>query len=451
MTDIKKGFLDYRGRRIPFLGNYDTIVVGGGSAGVSAAISSAEGGCRTLIVEKSIRLGGTSTNALVAPMMKSFTGHLENFFNLEKKLKEKGCVVRDELNTKMLWFNSEVMAESLEELCTDAGVKILYDATLSDCVTDGRRILYLVVTTVEGLGALTAANYVDASGDAVLTRAAGVPTVSGDENHNNQMSSLRFEVGGINIEKYRAYVMSLHDDYSIFTHGRYYESAMVKGRHFVLEPLFQKGVDDGVLRKEDLRYYQNFSIPMKPGCMTFNCPHIASLTNNTSAMARSRAITEGRRMIRRLVRFLHDYMPGFENSFLIQEASMLGVRESYRLVGKYVLTEEDYSRQARFPDGVARGDWYIDVHSATKGFFHQNAYRDGDYYEIPYRSFVNDRIENLITAGRCISTTFLMQASVRIIPTVIDMGQVAGEACVYSSKHGMALGEIDGRLLRKFG
>ncbi|MEG1872696.1 MAG: FAD-dependent oxidoreductase, partial [Ruthenibacterium sp.] len=83
-----------------------------------------------------------------------------------------------------------------------------------------------------------------------------------------------------------------------------------------------------------------------------------------------------------------------------------------------------------------------------KGLFHQNTYHDGDYYEIPYRSMVCGSIENLVVAGRCISTTFLMQASVRIIPTCLDMGQAAGEACAWAKRHAVALNAIDGAMLR---
>ncbi len=439
----------YAKRDIPLLGKWDTVVVGGGSAGVSAALSSAKGGCTTLIVEKSIRLGGTSTNGLVTPMMKSFTGHGENFFALENRLKEMGCTTRDEIGTEMRWFTPEAMSRAMETLYLDAGGEILYDAVLSDCMVEEQRIRYLIVTTVQGLCAVEGDSFVDASGDAVLTRAAEVPTAQGDDSGNNQMTSLRFEMGGIDVEKYRGYVMSLGDTYSIFPHGYFYESAMVGGRSFVLEPLFQKGVEDGVLQPEDLRYFQNFSLPEKPDCLSFNCPHLALLTNNTGAMARSKAISQGHAMTRRLVLFLQKYMPGFEKAYLLQEASMLGIRESFRLVGKYVLGEDVYTERKCFDDGVARGDWYIDVHSAGKGLFHKNLYQDGDYYEIPYRSMICDEVRNLIVAGRCISATFLMQASVRIIPTCIDMGQAAGEACVYAKARNQALNEIDGRALKK--
>jgi hypothetical protein len=312
----------YAGRDIPVLGHWDTVIVGGGSAGASAGITSAKGGCSTLIVDRNICLGGTAANALVTPMMKSFTGHHSNFFDLEEGLNAMGFPTRDSLWGEMVWYTPEALGQMLENLYAAAGGQVLYDAVLSDCILSEGTIRYLVVTTVEGLCAVSGDRFVDASGDAVLCRAAGVPTTHGDENGNDQMTSLRFEMGGIDVEQYRTYVNSLHDTYSQFPTGYFYESAMVGGRDFVLEPIFQKGVADGVLKPEDLRYYQTFSLPGKPGCLAFNCPHIASLTNNTGAMARARAVTEGHAMIARLVNFLVRYMPGFENAYLLRSGTM---------------------------------------------------------------------------------------------------------------------------------
>lgn len=444
MTSIR-----YFDRELPVLGKWDAVIVGGGSAGASAGITCAKKGLRTLIVEKSIRLGGSSVNALVTPMMRSFTGHHDNFFAIEERLHAQGAETRDDVLGEMLWFTPEDMAEALETLYTEAGGQVLYEAVLVDCIVEEGSIRALVLAVPEGLRAVEAGCFVDASGDAVLSRMAGAEVQHGDENGNDQMTSLRFEMGGIDVERYREYVMSLNDTYSKFPRGYFYESAMVGGRDFVLEPLFQKGVADGILRPEDLRYYQTFSLPGRPNNLSFNCPHLASLTDNTHALDRSAAIVEGHAMIRRLVRFLKGYMPGFEKAYLLRDAAMLGVRESYRITGKYVLTEEDYTRQARFEDGVARGDWYIDVHSATRGLYHQKSYQKGDYYEIPYRAMVSDAIANLVTAGRCISATFMMQASVRIIPTCLDMGEAAGAACAASVQSGTPLNALDGAMLRQ--
>lgn len=444
MSDIR-----YENKVIKVVGEYDTVIVGGGTAGASAGISSAKGGNSTLIVEKYGMLGGSQTNALVCPMMPSYVTHLDNFYEIEKRLKENGNETRDQIG-EYVWFSAESMSVVLEELYLSYGGKILYDTTFIDCIKDNNMISAILVMTVEGIVAIKGSTFIDASGEAILTRSAGVPVSHGDEDGNNQMSSLRFEMAGIHVEKYRQYCLSLQDEFSPLTEGYFFESAMVKGKEFKLEPIFQKGVEEGILQEGDLRYYQCFSIPGKEGCMSFNCPHIGTLQKNTDMFARSEAMTEGRKMIQRLVTFLCSYMPGFEYAHLAQVATMLGVRESYRLIGKYILSEDDYSNQARFEDAIAKGDWYIDVHSASKGLVHKDKYTKGEYYEIPYRSLLCHEVDNMIVAGRCISTTFMMQASVRIQPTVIDIGESAGKASVYAKKHGIQVGHIDGNTLRAF-
>lgn len=304
--------------------------------------------------------------------------------------------------------------------------------------------------TAQGMVGVEAGVMVDASGDAVLARLAGVPTRSGDEAGTNQVCSLRFTMGGIDVNAYRDYCLSLGDEFSPLKSGFFFESAMVAGRGFALEPIFRQGVAEGLLSEGDLRYYQAFSVPGKPGVMAFNCPHIPSLVSNTTARGRSAAIVEAHAAIDRLARFLRAMMPGFSRSFLVGVAPMLGVRESWRIDGVYRLTEQDYARQARFDDGLVRGDWFIDVHSQSKGLFHQKGYQPGDYYEIPYRCFIAPQASNLLVAGRCISTTFLMQASVRIIPTVIDMGDAVGCACALSAASGVPPLELSGAEARRF-
>ena len=436
---------------VPVLGEWDTVVVGGGTAGASAAISAAREGNRTLVVERYGSLGGSAVHALVSPMMDARAPHEHNLREIERRLNERGVVTREDDDLMgYIWFTPEQLCEVLEDMLVEAGGQALYDATLVGAdVVDGT-IAAVEVMTVEGPRALLASQFVDATGDAVLSRLAGVPCVSGDDDGNNQMSSLRFEMGGIDVEAYRAYCLSLDDEFSPLKHGYFWESAMVAGKGFKLEPLFRKAVDDGVLEEPDLVYYQCFSLPGEPGCMAFNCPHLPELKSNSSALARSEALAEGRRKTRRLVTFLTGYMPGFQHAFLIREATMLGVRESWRIQGSYVLDVDDYLRRARFDDAVAKGTWYIDVHSATQGLVHMEKYRRGEYYEIPYRCLTNQAVQNLLTVGRCISTSFLVQASVRIQQTVIDMGDSAGKACARALKAGVCLTDYGGHGLTEF-
>lgn len=434
----------YGNKEIPVTGEYDTVIIGGGTAGASCGISAAREGNRVLIIEKGISLGGAAVNALVTPVMESFVPHERNFREIEEELKKRGLTTRDGI-MEYVYSTPETRQEVLEQMFLKYGGEILYDTTFVDAVVEGKKIQMVIVANVSGLTAIRASQFVDASGDAVLSRAAGVPYVCGDDDGNNQMSSLRFEMGGIDVDRYRDYCLSLGDEFSPLRSGFFFESAMVKNKGFKLEPLFRKGIEAGLLKEEDLVYYQCFSLPGEPGCMSFNCPHLSKMKTNTDAAERSRAITEGRQMIRRLVGFLQKMMPGFEHSYLIRIANEIGIRESYRIVGNYVLKEEDYILRARFEDAVSKGDWYIDVHSATKGLVHMEKYKKGEYYEIPYRCLINDAIDNLLTIGRCISTTFLVQASIRVQAAVTDQGDGAGKACARALKKGLELSEFDGK------
>ena len=430
---------------VPVLGSWDTVVVGGGTAGASAAISAAREGNRTLVVERYGSLGGTPVHALVTPMMDARAPHEHNLLEIERRLREGGLETREDHDRMgYIWFMPEALARVLDDMLAELGGQALFDATLVAADVSEGRIRAIEVMTVEGPRAILADQFVDATGDAVLSRLAGVPCVAGDEGGNNQMCSLRFEMGGIDVNAYRAYCLSLGDGFSPMVDGYFWESAMVAGKGFALEPLFRRGVDVGVLEESDLVYYQCFSLPGEPGVMSFNCPHLPQLKDNTLALARSEALAEGRRRIGRLVRFLVRYVPGFEHAFLVREASMLGIRESWRICGSYTLDIDDYVKRARFADPVAKGTWYIDVHSATKGLQHMEKYQPGEYYEIPYRCLTNRVVRNMLTVGRCISTSFLVQASVRIQQTVIDMGDAAGRACARARAARVDLADFDG-------
>lgn len=431
---------------IPVLGRWDTVVVGGGTAGASCAIACAREGSRTLVVEQASSLGGSPSQTLVTPMMPSYAPHGKNLHEIERRLRDMGIQTREDGDRMgYIWTTAESFACVLEDMLAEAGGEALYDATLVRAATEDGKISAIEVMCVEGPRAILASQFVDATGDAVLSRMAGVPCHAGDDEGNNQMSSLRFEMGGIDIDCYRRYCLSLGDGFSPLVDGYFWESAMVAGKGFKLEPLFRKGVEAGILEESDLVYYQCFSLPGEPGCMAFNCPHIPDMKQNGSAFARSQALREGRQRIRRLVKFLTAYMPGFEDAYLIRIAPALGVRESWRIEGSYVLDVDDYAKRARFADAVANGTWYIDVHSATKGLVHMEKYQKGEYYQIPYRCLTNQTIENMLTVGRSISTSFLVQASVRIQQTVIDMGESAGRACARARKEGVALNRLDGR------
>ncbi|MBQ7454460.1 MAG: FAD-dependent oxidoreductase, partial [Selenomonadaceae bacterium] len=165
------------------------------------------------------------------------------------------------------------------------------------------------------------------------------------------------------------------------------------------------------------------------------------LYSSTSALDRSKAIRQGRIMIRRLAHFFRKNIPGFKNAYISREASMLGVRESWRIHGKYYMTGEDYFNAQKFPDAVCRSAYPIDVHDESLQLTHTLG--KGEFYEIPYRALVTNEFSNLLVVGRCISSNFSAQAAVRIQPSCMSMGEAAGIAAAYGLKNNIAVNMID--------
>ena len=147
-------------------------------------------------------------------MMESFVPHDENFHLIEKRLISYGVPTRSKQMSEYVWSTPESKSRALEELYLESGGEILYDATVVDCIVDRNRIIAVIVLTSGGFVAVEAEQFVDASGDAWLSRMSGVPVAHGDDQGNDQMSSLRFEMGGIDVEKYRDYCLSIDDHFS---------------------------------------------------------------------------------------------------------------------------------------------------------------------------------------------------------------------------------------------
>jgi len=434
--------INFFNKSIPVLYDVDCCILGGGTAGAPAAISALNHGAKTLVVEKFSALGGTQTMGMVSPMMaigvKDYD--LETNIIINEALIEEGNDI-DDKHGNGGWFNGETLKYVLQKLILDRGGEILYLADLVDVIRENNSISYIVVNTMEGLAAIKSKTFIDASGDALLSRLSGVKVVKGDEmKGRNQSMTYRFEMGGIDVESFRKYVKDKGDTFSNLELP-FFEAAMVFDRNFVLEQDFRKGIEKGELKPEDCAYFQCFTVPSKTGVMTFNCPEIPNSNNSTEAIKISRSIAVGREMIHRLVKFLVKNMIGFEKAYLSSEASMLGIRESYRIVGKYVLDAKDIAERRKFKDVVTKSAYPIDVHG-VEGLDDTKPLKPGEYYEIPYRSLIVDEINNLIVAGRCISTSFLVQSSTRVQLTCRAVGEAAGKACAYSIKNNIPVNEI---------
>ncbi|MGE5508060.1 MAG: FAD-dependent oxidoreductase [Chitinophagales bacterium] len=428
-------------------GQYDVVVAGGGTAGAVAAIAAARKGVSVLLLEQYGFLGGTATAGLVSPLM---TAHVDGqplvtgiSAEIRQRLAAEGNAGRDRSGNDG-WFNPEALKFVLEDLALEAGVELLYHSWVVGPVVDGQAVQGLFFESKSGRQTVAAKVVVDATGDADVAARAGAALVDGAEaGGRRQAMSLRFHLGNVNLGRFGAFLGQTPP---------LLEGAMIWGRGDALEPLFRQAVTDGVLAEEDGDYFQVFSVPGRPGELSFNCPRITGRVDATDVRDLSLAQVVGRRAVRRIVAFCRAYLPGCEDAYLVGVAPMVGVRESRRILGDYVLTLEDIREARKFPDAVARNNYPVDIHAATPGAPGGTlvAHLDpGAFYEIPYRCLLPRGLENLLVAGRCLSATFEAQSSVRTQLPVRALGQAAGTAAALAARRGVTPRQLEGTELRR--
>lgn len=431
---------------------WDVIVAGGGTAGVMAGIAAARTGARVLVVEAQGSLGGTGTNAWVTPLMRNVSAG-ENLNRgltdeLKARLDARGDGATDGGGNDN-WFNPEGMKFVLEAMLLESGAEVLYHTHVVGPVMAGQHIEALVVHNKGGLQALRAASFVDATGDADVAALAGVPMRGGDEDGVHQAMSLRFTLAGVDTARLCTF---LREQGQWQDSERFMHFWMVWGKNSTLEPLFRQGVADGLLLERDGDYFQGFSVPGRPGEISFNCPRIRpDLHDGADPWQLSAAQVDGREAIDRLTAFCRAFLPGCEAAFIGVVAPMVGVRESRRITGEYTLTVEDILDCARFADSICRNHYPVDIHSVRGGakLLHE---REGQapyfdraaYHEIPFRCIVPVGVQNLLVPGRAASSTFEAQSSIRVQQNCHTMGEVAGIAAAWAARqHGGEVRLVD--------
>ncbi len=442
-----------KAHNIPVAREVDVVVVGGGTAGVPAAIAAAQKNKKTLLVEQLAFLGGTATAALVMPLMhNAIKGNPSpSSINTEinQRLAESGDGATDHGGNDG-WFNPTMLPFVLEEMCIEAGVEIVYNTFFAGAICEGGIIKGILIENKGGRQAIFAKRIIDATGDADVAFRAGCPMASGrPDTHINQPTSLRFEVGGIDIARFAKFLKSLGEKEEF--KPPFFHTAMKWGENWALEPIFRKAVDADDLEERDGNYFQAFSIPGKPSCLAFNCPELKAVVDVTQPDYQSRALMEGRHAILRTLRFMKKYFPGCEDTYLSQTAVMLGVRESRRIVGEYVLTARDILTYRKFDDAIARSNYPVDIHGAQVeyGEFEiPDVPENKRYYEVPYRCLVPKGVENLLVAGRCISADYVGQSSARVQLTCRAFGEAAGIAAALSIEEDVSPRVLDGKKVR---
>lgn len=406
---------------------YDVIIVGGGTAGCAVAYTSGKLGLKTLLIEKNIHLGGAITSGLVVPAMSSSENQIntEFFYALISELKKIGGQVTYLDNPG--WFNPELCKIALDRLMIKSNVEVLFNTSVLDVKYDSN-IIHGVTISSNMLSEYIATSYiVDTTGNCEICELSNCNFIEKNE-RKFQPVSLRFEMGGINLKIFSKWLLDFDKDRNVTTSevidGHIHLStACTDSGNWALKPIFEDAVAKNVLKLEDTKYFQVFTVPGKPDGIAFNCPRICfepeiDPLDNISV---SKALQKGREAIIRISNFCKEYFPGFEKSYISNIADALGVRVSRRIKGKYVYTENDLKSGKKFDNPVLIGNYPIDIHSNKEGesvLEHLNQ----DYY-LPIESLMSNDYDNLFVAGRCLSADFRAQAALRIQPSCFSMGE----------------------------
>lgn len=431
--------------------NCDVCVVGGGSAGAIAAIKSAELGLNTIVVEQGTVLGGSQVMGLVTPMMGHHIkgAHDEYFCEIHRRVAkiieaDYPCATKNYLGepSGSLNFDPVQFGCIYEDLAEKAGAKIAYESSLAYVNVENGKISAIGVTTRKGLLEISAKVFIDGTGDATLAMMAGCEVEMGG-GKLNQNTSLRFEMAGINFKKFGKYIKNVGQDFYNTPPNLYLDHWPKK-----FKDLLQKMVDEGDITKQDSSYMQIFSMPGKPGSVSFNCPEIKYVPNGMDAFVMSKLYAEGRRAILRLSKAFKKHVPGFENAYVCTVASLLGVRESRRVKAIYTTTLEDLAHKKEFDDAFVYSNYPIDVHGDELAHDAWEKNTEKLYYEVPVRSLIAADVENLAVIGRCAGFDFMAQSALRIQQVAMASGEAAAHAAKQAIDANINLKEIDGTKIK---
>jgi hypothetical protein len=322
--------------------SWDVIVVGGGPSGCTAATAAAREGARTLLIEQTGALGGSGTSALV-PAWCPFSDQEKIIYRglAEKVFAEAKEGVAHVQKDDLDWvpIDAERLKRVYDKLVTEAGVTVLFHTFLTGVEMEGEDVAAILLSNKSGLTAKKAKVYVDCSGDADLCAWAGAQFQKGDEDGMMQPAT-------------HCFILSNVDSYA-YTHGpQLFWSHLDSPIHAILLSGRYPEIPD--------KHICNNQVG--PGAIGFNAGHMWNV-DNTDPLSVSKALMKGRKMAAAYRDALAEFAPAaFGNSFLASTGSVVGIRETRRIVGDYVLTIEDYINRRSFADEICRNSYFIDIH-----------------------------------------------------------------------------------------
>lgn len=402
---------------------YNVIIAGGGFAGVGAALAAARNGLKVMLIERGNCFGGAAVTGLINPFMPFWSnatpdGEKKRFYlsagifrEILNNLSEAGALGANEMT-----FDEEYLKLLLNRMITHAGITPLFHSYVTGADMNGGTVNTITVANKSGNTQFAADYFIDATGDGDIAALSGFPfRIGRDKDGLCQPMTLCFRLANVDMEAFSRSRSSIN-------------------------PLYKELREQGKIKniREDVLYFYTLT----DGIVHFNSTRIVR-RNPVDAFDLTEAEIEVREQVFELHNFLRERIDGFQNSRLIMTAPQIGVRESRKIDGEYILTGEDLIACIKFEDSIAAGNYDIDIHNPEGSGTSHYYFKDGEYYTIPYRCLIPKGSKNLLVAGRCISATHEAQASIRIMPIVCCLGEAAGTAAAVAHKSGSALSEAN--------
>ncbi len=448
--------IDEPSREIPVIAETEVLVVGGGPAGISAALGAARTGADVMIVERYGCFGGVITQAMIGTIawyryaqtvdaggiglefekrskkMDATIDVLGNIKNKEmvKTLEEEGLMIEGNSTYEVL--DTEMFKCVVDELIQEAGIRPLLHCNVVQVIMEENIIKGVITESKSGRQAILAKRVIDATGDADIAYLAGAPFKKSPKNELMEVT-VNFGCSGVNIGKFLMYVYLNRNKIGDWgeTSGKE-EDAFTT---YLVEP-FKKAQEAGEIPK-DVNIESYWSCYTDAGEInSLNGIHMKNI-DPTDVWDLTKAEIEGRKRVMLAINALKKYTPGFKKARLRTIGASLGTRESRKIVGEYNITEHDVRNEARFKDTIGICPEFIDGHGIAI------MPTTGRYFHVPYGIIVPQEVENLLVVGRAVSGDKISHAATRQMVCCAVTGQGAGVAAAVSIKDDVYCRSVD--------